>query len=78
MARFLSHASAETTPNVVVELTPEDVQGLAMLDENVAEGSEVTVVWGEPNGGTKKPSVERHVQTNVRATVSYSRLNESS
>ncbi len=51
---------------------------LAMLDENVAEGSEVTVVWGEPNGGTKKPSVERHVQTNVRATVSYSRLNEAS
>lgn len=51
---------------------------LAMLDAGVAEGAEVTVVWGEENGGSKKPSVERHVQTNVRATVSYSRLNESS
>ncbi|MEO6875876.1 MAG: aminomethyl transferase family protein, partial [Opitutaceae bacterium] len=51
---------------------------LAMLEEGVAEGSEVVVVWGEENGGSKKPSVERHVQTNVRATVSYSRLNESS
>ena len=49
---------------------------LAMLDEDVADGSEVVVVWGEENGGSAKPIVERHVQTDIRATVSYQRLNE--
>jgi vanillate/3-O-methylgallate O-demethylase len=49
---------------------------LAMIDEDVADGSEVTVVWGEEGGGSKKPIVERHVQTKIRATVSYNRLNE--
>ena len=29
----------------------------------------VTLVWGEPNGGTKKPTVEPHVQTEIKATV---------
>ncbi len=50
---------------------------LAMVDESLADGSEVAIVWGEPNGGSRKPVVERHVQTQVRATVSYQRLNES-
>jgi syringate O-demethylase len=27
-------------------------------------------VWGEENGGTAKPAVERHVQVEIRATVS--------
>lgn len=49
---------------------------LAMLDEDVADGSEVTLVWGEPNGGSNRPVVERHEQTDVRATVSYERLND--
>ena len=49
---------------------------LAMIDEDVADGSEVTVVWGEEGGGSKKPIVERHLQTKIRATVSYNRLNE--
>lgn len=49
---------------------------LAMLDEDIADGTDVTVVWGEENGGSRKPIVERHVQTNVRAKVSYKRLNE--
>ena len=49
---------------------------MAMIDEDVADGSEVTVVWGEEGGGSKKPIVERHVQTKIRATVSYNRLNE--
>lgn len=48
---------------------------LAMLDESVEDGSEVTVVWGEEGGGSRKPVVERHVQTEIRATVSYERLN---
>lgn len=43
---------------------------IGMVDEAEArDGAEVTVVWGEENGGTAKPSVERHVQTNIRATL---------
>jgi syringate O-demethylase len=43
---------------------------LAMIDEELATpGTEVTFVWGEPNGGTRKPTVERHVQTEIKATV---------
>jgi len=44
---------------------------LAMVDEAVAEpGTEVVLLWGEPDGGTRKPTVEPHVQTEIRATVS--------
>ena len=44
---------------------------LAMLDEKHAEvGTEVTFVWGEEAGGSSKPTVERHVQTEIRAIVS--------
>ena len=43
---------------------------LSMIDADLAEpGTRVNVVWGEPDGGTTKPTVERHVQTEVRATV---------
>lgn len=49
---------------------------LAMVDEDVADGSEVTVIWGEENGGSRKPIVERHLQTPIRASVSYNRLND--
>jgi glycine cleavage system aminomethyltransferase T len=48
---------------------------LAVLDEDVArDGERLTLVWGEPDGGTAKPTVERHVQTEVRVTVSTSPL----
>jgi glycine cleavage system aminomethyltransferase T len=44
---------------------------LAILDNEFAEpGHEVTFVWGEEGGGTKKPTVEPHVQTEIRAIVS--------
>ena len=44
---------------------------LAMVDEAFAEpGTQVTLLWGEPDGGTSKPTVERHVQTEIHATVS--------
>jgi vanillate/3-O-methylgallate O-demethylase len=36
----------------------------------VPEGTEVTVVWGEPDGGSRKTTVEPHQQLNVRAIVS--------
>ncbi len=43
----------------------------AVLDAAHAEpGTEVTFVWGEPDGGSTKPTVERHVQTELRAIVS--------
>jgi syringate O-demethylase len=43
---------------------------LAMIDTaHAAPGTEVVFVWGEENGGTSKPTVERHVQTEIRATV---------
>ncbi len=44
---------------------------LAMLDEAHCEpGTEVTFVWGEEDGGSSKPTVERHVQSEIRAIVS--------
>jgi syringate O-demethylase len=44
---------------------------LAMLDEEYSKpGTEVIFVWGEENGGSPRPTVERHVQTAIRATVS--------
>jgi vanillate/3-O-methylgallate O-demethylase len=44
---------------------------LGIVDEEYATpGTEVTLVWGEPNGGTRKTTVERHQQYNVRATIS--------
>ena len=43
---------------------------IAILDAEHAEpGSEVTFVWGEENGGTKKPTVEPHTQTEIGAVV---------
>lgn len=44
---------------------------LAVVDEShAAVGSELTILWGEPGGGSNRPNVERHVQMPVRATVS--------
>jgi syringate O-demethylase len=44
---------------------------LAVLEPEHAEpGSEVTFVWGEEGGGSCKPTVERHVQAEMRAVVS--------
>jgi vanillate/3-O-methylgallate O-demethylase len=41
-----------------------------MLEKEVAQtGSEVTFVWGE-QPATSKPTVEPHVQTEIRAIVS--------
>jgi syringate O-demethylase/vanillate/3-O-methylgallate O-demethylase len=43
---------------------------LAVVDERLAaEGSQVTIAWGEPGGGSKRPTVERHVQMDIRGTV---------
>jgi vanillate/3-O-methylgallate O-demethylase len=47
------------------------VASLAVIDEaEVRDGAEVTVTWGEPDGGASRPTTERHVQVPVRATIS--------
>jgi vanillate/3-O-methylgallate O-demethylase len=43
---------------------------LAMLDVDVEIGTEVILVWGEEDGGSAKPVVERHTQAEIRAVVS--------
>ena len=43
---------------------------LAIVDVDVEIGTEVVLVWGEEGGGSRKPVVERHVQTEIRAVVS--------
>jgi vanillate/3-O-methylgallate O-demethylase len=44
---------------------------LAVLDAEYGEsGAEVTLVWGEEDGGTAKPTVEPHVQVEIGAVVS--------
>jgi vanillate/3-O-methylgallate O-demethylase len=43
---------------------------LSIVNPDVPEGAELRVVWGEPNGGSSKASVEPHEQTEVRAVVS--------
>lgn len=43
---------------------------VCMLDEDeLTYGREVQLVWGEPDGGSGSPAVERHSQTTIRATV---------
>ena len=43
---------------------------LAILEnEYCTPGTEVTFVWGETGGGSSKPTVERHIQTEIRALV---------
>lgn len=43
---------------------------LGVLDARHSEvGTEVAIVWGEENGGSSKPTVERHAQATIRATV---------
>jgi vanillate/3-O-methylgallate O-demethylase len=43
---------------------------LGTVDPDVQIGSEVRIIWGEPDGGSRKATVERHEQLAVRAIVS--------
>ena len=43
---------------------------LGVVDAEIETGAEVRIVWGEAAGGTKKTTVERHKQTEIRAIVS--------
>ena len=43
---------------------------LAMIDEaDLTYRDEVEMVWGEPDGGSANPLVERHTQTTIRAVI---------
>ena len=43
-------------------------------EEEVEFGEDVTITWGEEGGGTDKPTVEPHVQTEIRAVISKTAL----
>lgn len=43
---------------------------LATIDHEIPVGTELRVLWGEPDGGTRKTTVEPHKQIEVRAVVS--------
>ncbi|MGZ4196188.1 MAG: vanillate/3-O-methylgallate O-demethylase [Solirubrobacteraceae bacterium] len=50
---------------------------LATIDPGIELGTEVHVVWGEPDGGTRKTTVEPHKQIAVRAIVSPAPYSET-
>jgi vanillate/3-O-methylgallate O-demethylase len=43
---------------------------LGVVDPNINIGDVLTLVWGEEGGGTRKTTVERHKQLEVRVKVS--------
>jgi vanillate/3-O-methylgallate O-demethylase len=50
---------------------------LATIDPEIEFGTELHVVWGEPDGGTRKTTVEPHKQISVRAIVSPAPYSET-
>ena len=54
------------------------VSAIGMVDESDAiDGKELTLVWGEPNGGSKKTLVDQgHVQKEIRCTISTTALGQ--
>ena len=50
---------------------------LAVIDNEHSEpGTQVAIVWGEEGRGSSKPTVERHVQAEIRATVAPAPISE--
>jgi vanillate/3-O-methylgallate O-demethylase len=43
---------------------------LGIVDPDIKEGTELVLVWGEENHGTRKITVERHKQAEIRVVVS--------
>ena len=64
-ARELRRADAWPTDDLTVSWPR-----IAALDADIPVGTEVLLTWGEPDGGTKKTTVEPHKQIDIRATVS--------
>ena len=50
-----------------LQLQRTQMLSLGVVDEQYAKpGTELTLIWGEENGGTKKTTVERHKQMEMR------------
>jgi vanillate/3-O-methylgallate O-demethylase len=43
---------------------------LGIVDPDVKEGDVLTLIWGEPDGGSGKTSTERHKQAEIRVRES--------
>ena len=43
---------------------------LGIVNHDIEVGDVLTLVWGEPNGGSGKTSTERHKQKEIRVRVS--------
>ena len=43
-------------------------------EADVELGNEIELVWGEPNGGSAKPTIEPHEQTLIRAIITKTAL----
>ena len=43
---------------------------LGTVDPEIQEGEVLTLTWGEPDGGSKKSTVERHKQIDIKVRVS--------
>ena len=52
-----------------ISYNEQSMLSLGIVDPDVQEGEQLTLVWGEENGGTGKSTVERHKQTEIRVTV---------
>jgi vanillate/3-O-methylgallate O-demethylase len=52
-----------------ISYNEQSMLSLGLVDPDVQEGEQLTLVWGEENGGTQKSTVERHKQTEIRVTV---------
>lgn len=51
-------------------INDKEMISLALVDRRHAEpGTDLVLTWGEPDGGSRKPQVERHRQVQVRVKV---------
>ena len=49
---------------------------LGVVDPDIEVGDELTLVWGEEDGGTRKTTVEPHMQTEIRVRVAQTPISE--
>jgi len=52
-----------------ISYNEQTMLSLGVVDPDVQVGDSLTLVWGEEGGGTRKTTVERHKQTEIRVTV---------
>lgn len=45
------------------------VTSIGWADEDMQDGTQVELLWGDPDGGAANPAVGDHTQTRVRATL---------